>query len=59
MENLLQQLWDEYKMLVDKINKATDDVELTPEMQELNNSINDTPEFEVLRQNLIDAGVKL
>lgn len=59
MKNLLQQLWDEYKMLVEKINKATDDTELTPEMQDLNNSINDTPEFKVLRQNLIDAGVKL
>lgn len=59
MENLLQQLWDEYKMLVDMINKATDDTELTPKMQDLNDSINDTPEMKVLRENLINAGVKL
>ena len=59
METLLQQLWNEYKLTIDAINKATDDEELSEKLQKLNSSIDDTEEMRLLRKKLVDAGVTL
>lgn len=58
MKELLQELWDEYLVLVKVIDNATDDVDIDENVQNLIDAIGDTKKMAKLRGDLYSAGVK-
>ena len=55
--SLLQELWNEYKKLIQAIDEFTDDTPLDDEVRNLHDAITDTKEMAKLREKLNKAGV--
>lgn len=58
MKDLLQELWDEYRLLITLIDDYCDDVGRDERSQELLDSISDNDKMKELRGRLNAAGVR-
>lgn len=59
MKELLQELWDEYRVLIKDIDKLTEDDNLDEKTVDCINAITgDTEKMAELRSKLFDAGVQ-